>query len=173
MLKKSIFNKKKNNSKILLSTFFIFIVIYLFIYLYMNSQKKIFIISPNIESSYYIPKIKGGQKIPNQNKKGLHLTYTFEDGIDINNYTNFNFSIQILTNQNYNIVNEKRISLLENKKLIIQPEHLLIVMFDNSLGKEYFLLYKNFKTRLNAENYCDKYVFFLDKCLVVNVQNLD
>ena len=37
----------------------------------------------------------------------------------------------------------------------------------------FFLLYKNFKTRNEALEDCNKYGYFLDNCIIVNVQNIE
>ena len=48
-----------------------------------------------------------------------------------------------------------------------------IVVFSNNLDNEYMLLYKNFSTRILASDYCLKHLNFLQKCLIVNAQNLN
>ena len=63
--------------------------------------------------------------------------------------------------------------MLKNKELIFNPNDLYIASTNSLIGNNYFLLYKNYQTRIEANKYCDKYINFLDNCLIVNVQNLD
>ena len=174
MFKRKIFKKKIINWKKMLFIFiFIFILVF-FLFLSKNIKNEIFYFPQNTDSVFIVPVNKEGKEIPNQNKKSLHFTYV-DNSAQITNKKNnaLKFSIQIFTNQSYDIVNKKRIELLNSKNLIIFPEELSISIFNSTLGKEFFLLYKNFATRLKAQEFCNKYIFFLDKCLVVNVQNLD
>ena len=57
--------------------------------------------------------------------------------------------------------------------MVENNDNLYIVLLNTAISSEYFLLYKNFKKRNLALNYCNKYVYFLDKCLIVNVQNFN
>ena len=172
-VKKRLFKKRKKKLNKIIAILFIIFLIFFFCYFIIIYKKDFFIISPNNIPFYLIPDNKGGQEISNQNKKGLHLSYKDNNSYNIIKNEKINFSIQIISDSDYNIVNEKRIQLLNKKDLIFLPEHLLIVIFESTLGKEYFLLYKDFKTRIKANEYCNKYAHFLNNCLIVNVQNLD
>lgn len=173
MNKKILFKKKnkKTTNIIIILAFFLFL--YLIFYYIKITGNEYFTIPSNNESFFYIPKDRGGQEIPNQDKKGLHLSYLGNDLHNIIIDNEIKFSIQIFTNTDYQLVNDMRIELLKKKDSIFFPEDFLIAIFDSTLGKEFYLLYKNFLTRKKAEEYCEKYVYFLDKCLIVNVQNLD
>ena len=68
-----------------------------------------------------------------------------------------------MTNQNNNYIQD----------LPLKISDFFIVVFNNDLDNEYMLLYKNFSTRILASDYCLKYLNFLQKCLIVNTQNLN
>ena len=90
---------------------FIFFLVLFFIQYYNFTNKNLFNILPNNKLFYFIPENKGGLKIPNQDKKGLHLSYTDNESIDIINNQQLKFSIQIYSNSNYNNVNNFRTKL--------------------------------------------------------------
>ena len=79
----------------------------------------------------------------------------------------------MFTNKDYKKINQMRNNLLKQNDSIFSSVDFSIAIFKSSLGNEYILLYKNFENRKIAEEYCNKYGFFLDNCLIVNVQNLD
>ena len=68
-----------------------------------------------------------------------------------------------MTNKNNNQINY----------LPLNINDFFIVVFISDLGNEYMLLYKNFSTRILAFDYCLKHLSFLQKCLIVNAQNLN
>ncbi len=83
------------------------------------------------------------------------------------------YSIQLLVNDEYsNIVKQKEHLTTSNDSIFLFND-LHIAISTNKPGNKYFLLYKNFKSRELAQKYCEKYTFFLDKCLIVNVKNLE
>ena len=143
--------------------------------LYFNflKSKKFFDIPINLSDNFMIPENLGGKEIPNLDKKGLHLTTINKDNFTINNDPSLKYSIQIYVNSDYKLVNEKRVSFINIDESILLLSDLYIAQFNSILGKEYFLLYKNFLSRDNGLKYCKKYVYFIDNCLIVNVQNLD
>jgi len=173
MLQRRLFKKKNKDIKF----FFIFLFLILFLIIcsfFLKIYKKEFFTIPyNVKSFSSIPKDKGGQDIPNQDKKGLHLSYFDNKIFEIINNKNLKYSIQVFANNDYELVNKKRNNLLNKKGSIFIIDDLYLAIFNSNLGKEYFLLYKNFETRTKAREYCEKYTFFLDNCLIVNVQNLD
>lgn len=171
---KKLFKKNKYNKN---NTYFIILIIICvtitFIYYFFLKKSDYFIIPLNNDAFYIIPKDKGGQKILNQDKKSLHLSYK-DKGVEKLIYNSeLEYSIQLITNENYKFIVNKRIELLNNKDTIFLPKDLFIVVLDNSFSNEYFLLYKNFTSHLNALEHCEKYAYFLDKCAIVNLKNLD
>ena len=173
MIKKRLFKKK--NKKFTLIVILLFLILFLIIYslFFKLYNKKFFKISPNIKSFSAIPINKGGQEIPNQDKKGLHLSYLNNNTFDIIKNKELKYSIQVFVNNDYQLVNKVRNDLLNKKESIFITEDFSLAIFNSNLGKEYFLLYKNFEKRIEAREFCEKYTFFLDNCLIVNVQNLD
>ena len=173
MIKRRLFKKK--NKKFTLIVILLFLILFLIIYslFFKLYNKKFFTISPNIKSFYSIPINKGGQEIPNQDKKGLHLSYLNNNSFDIIKNKELKYSIQVFVNNDYKLVNKVLNDLLNKKESIFITEDFSLAIFNSNLGKEYFLLYKNFEKRIEAREFCEKYTFFLDNCLIVNVQNLD
>ena len=62
-----------------------------------------------------------------------------------------------------------------SKKKSLYINDLFIVLMKHNLGSgiDYLLVYKNFENRGEALNYCEKYLHFIENCLIVNVQNLE
>lgn len=169
MNKNNIFYKKTNYKHFYI--FFLLILILLCSYIFFKENKFIYI--PSFEGSFYIiPEDKGGKKIANQNKKGLHLSNLKYKNLNFINDPMLQYSIQLFTHNEYDFIKNKREKLLSNIDNIFLPSELFIIVFETNIGSEYILSYKNFNTRLKAYNYCDKYGYFLDSCVIVNVQNL-
>ena len=171
-MRRKIFFKKFKKKNI-----FFFLIIFLLtifiIFFYSNYQKKdIFRIEAFNKKFYEIPLDKGGKKIDNQNKKGLHLSLKNSE-ISINDNSDLNYSIQIFTTDQYNLVEQYREKLLSYEDTIFRSEDLFIAILNTNLGSEYFLLYKNFKSHLSASNHCEKYAKFIDNCAIVNVKILE
>ena len=84
-----------------------------------------------------------------------------------------NFSIQFFASSNYPEIMEKYNFYMKKKSLYIND--LFIVLMKHNLGSgiDYLLVYKNFENRGEALNYCEKYLHFIENCLIVNVQNLE
>ena len=82
------------------------------------------------------------------------------------------YAIQIYSNREYLLVKNMRERFLKDKNIILDSKGLSIVLSQSILGKEYFLLYNNFESKIKAQEYCQKHEYFLNNCLIVNVQNL-
>lgn len=149
------------------------LIFFSYLYYLRYHNLEFFEIQDYSKSFYFIPENKGGQNIPNQNKKGLHLSFNDKDSIDIVKVDKLKYSIQIYSDNKYDLINNMRIELINKKNSIFSSENLFIAIFESSIGREYFLLFKNFETRVDVVNYCQKYVYFLNNCLIVNAQNLD
>ena len=141
----------------------------------MNLKQKFFTVPEFIGSFYVIPDDKGGKEVMNKDKKSLHLND--EQDLEIINDPFLEYSIQIFSSSDYYLVKEK-FDFMTNQNnnhindLPLNINDFFIVVFNNDLDNEYMLLYKNFSTRILASNYCLKYLNFLQKCLIVNAQNL-
>ena len=179
MIKKKLFKKKSIN---LIKYLYIFLVIFLLltflILLFANLKQQFFIVPEFIGSFYIIPFDKGGKEVMNKDKKSLHLNDEKTKDIEIINDPFLEYSIQIFSSSDYYLVKEK-FDFMTNKNnnhindLPLKINDFFIVVFNNDLGNEYMLLYKNFSTRILASDYCLKYLNFLQKCLIVNAQNLN
>lgn len=174
MKKKRLFkssNKKKTNLFFIL-LISIFICMFILFYLFFK-EEDYFIIPSYNDPFYLIPKDKEGQKITNQDKKGLHLTYkSSKDKIFVNDPI-LEYSIQLLSHENYDFIVRERDSYLSKNDTIFLANDIYVAILKNNLGNEYLLLYKNFPNRSKANEHCDKYANFLEKCIIVNVKNLD
>ena len=174
MIKKKIFQKELFNNNI--KKYFILLILFLFLsfflYFIFLMDDEYFTIPPFNGLFYIIPKDKGGQIIPYQNKKGLHLSFKDNNEIDFINNPKLEYSIQVKTNDNFFVIKNFREDLLNMNDSIYLSNELYIAILQNNLGSEYFLLYKNFPSRLKALEHCEKFAYFLEKCVIVNVQNL-
>jgi len=172
MPKKKIFIEKNKSSKnkllIILISFIIFLFFYFFI---INLQINYFDI-PAYEKTFYIyPKDKGGLKISNLDKKSLHLDSINTNDDKIVNNISLKFSIQLFVSDKYNLVKEKLDYFVH--KNIYDINDFYIIVFNHNLGKDYFLLFKNFETSQLAHEYCSKISFFINKCTIIDVSKIE
>ena len=154
-----------------LSIFFVIIFVIIFIF-YFFTNNKYFILDVNDKPFFIIPADKQGITIINQDKKSLHLSYENSSNANILNDLNIQYSIQLTTNSDYSYIKEKMNELINSKDSIFDSKDLYISAFMSDSSTEYFLLYKNFESRNIAQDFCEKYTYFVDKCLIVNVKNL-
>ena len=144
----------------------------------MNLKQQFFTVPEFIGSFYIIPDDKGGKEVMNKDKKSLHLKDKKTQDVEIINETFLEYSIQIFSSSDYYLVKEK-FDFMSNQNnnyinnLPLKINDFFIVVFNSDLDNEYMLLYKNFSTRILASDYCLKYLNFLQKCLIVNAQNLN
>ena len=144
----------------------------------MNLKQQFFTVPEFIGSFYIIPDDKGGKEVMNKDKKSLHLNDEKIVDVEIINDSSLEYSIQIFSSSDYYLVKEK-FDFMTNKNnnhindLPLKINDFFIVVFNSDLDNEYILLYKNFSTRILASDYCLKHLNFLQKCLIVNAQNLN
>ena len=144
----------------------------------MNLKKQFFTVPEFIGSFYIIPDDKGGKEVMNKDKKSLHLNDKKTQDVEIINDPFLEYSIQIFSSSDYYLVKEK-FDFMSNQNnnyindLPLKINDFFIVVFNNDLDNEYILLYKNFSSRILASDYCLKHLNFLQKCLIVNAQNLN
>ena len=67
----------------------------------------------------------------------------------------------------------KKIKLINLTGNIFNDNNLFIAKSSSNLGVEYFLLFGNFGSKLDALIFCKKFIYIDSKCIVVNVQKLD
>ena len=174
MIKKTLFKKKSINLKKYL---FIFLLLAFIILLFMNLKQQFFIVPEFMGSFYIIPNDKGGKEVMNKDKKSLHLNDEEIQDKEIINDLFLEYSIQIFSSSDYYLVKEK-FDFMSNQNnnyindLPLKINDFFIVVFNIDLDNEYMLLYKNFSSRILASDYCLKHLNFLQKCLIVNAQNL-
>ena len=179
MIKRRIFKKKSINFKKYLYIFLTIILFIVFLFLlFMNLKQQFFIVPEFIGSFYIIPENRGGKEVMNKDKKSLHFNDKQNQDIEIINDPSLEFSIQIYSSNDYYLVSEKLHSMTNQNKIYVNNlplkiEDFFIVIFTSDLGQEFMLLYKNFSRRNLAADYCLKYLNFLQKCLIVNAQNLN
>ena len=153
--------------------FIIFVIIFVIIFIFYSfNNNNYFILSENDKPFFIIPENKEGITIINQDKKSLHLSYENSSNMNIVNDLNILYSIQLKTNSDYFYIKEKMNELINSKDSIFDSKDLYISAFISNSSTEYFLLYKNFESRNIAQDFCEKYTYFVDKCLIVNVKNL-
>ena len=108
MIKKYIFKKKSIN---LIKYLYIFLIIFLslvfLILLFTNLKQQFFIVPEFIGSFYVIPENKGGKEVMNLDKKSLHLDDAKIKNIEIINDPFLQYSIQMFSSSEYDLVKEK------------------------------------------------------------------
>ena len=157
------------NKILFIISVFIFVII---VIVYSFTNNNYFILAENEKPFFIIPENKEGIKIINQDKKSLHLSYEVSSNIDISNDLNIKYSIQLITDSDYYYIKDKMNEFINSKDSIFDSKDLFISAFMSNSSTEYFLLYKNFESRNIAQKFCEKYTYFVDKCLIVNVKNL-
>ena len=151
--------------------FFIVIILLIFLYFSFNHNNNFFNIPENNKSFFIIPENKEGIEISNLNKKSLHLNN--ENKLSLNSDRNYElkYSIQLFTSDNYEEILVKSDELVKFHNL--SKSDLYILIFNSSLGIEYFILYKNFENKESTLKYCYKYLKLLDNCIAVNAMKIN
>ena len=173
MKQTNIFIKKAKNNYFLYFLFLILFSSIVIYYFFIFNNTKYFIIKSVNTEYYLIPENPGGKKIANLDKKGLHLSDSNNKNFNIVNDPILKFSIQLMSHDNYSYIQNKRNEYINQKDTIFLQNDLSIAYLSNKFGNEYLLLYKNFITRDKAMQYCNKFAYFLEDCLIVNVSKLD
>ena len=165
-MKKNIFFSKKINSIYLFIFFFLifFIIIYI-ISFYIHINKPFFTISSFSENYYIIPKDKEGEKVKFLEKKSINTLSKLTNN-NLNNTTNLNFTIQLFSDPNLDIVEKYKKNFINLKKELINISNLYLFKIETEIGIDYFLSYKNFSSREEAINFCN-INSFLNECLII------
>ena len=143
---------------------------FLFIFIFsLNNNNKFVIISKNNESFYIIPKDKGGEKVANLDKKSLNLKSKKKIDILKNEVKDLPFSIQFYSDNDLNSISNYLNKITKSKEKIYSLEDFYILALNTDIGLDYFLLYKKFKTRTAANNYCLKFLNKIERCLIVDL----
>ena len=171
MINRKIFKKKKSfNLYIFITLLLILLISFYFFINKIYFNENLFIIS-SYEGNYYIvPDDKGGQKVPNTDKKSLNTNQQILNDSSLNN-KNLYYSIQFLVSTDYNEIISMINYYINSDEFIYKKDDFYVIALNTDLGVDYFLLYKNFSTRTEAYNFCIKYVYKIDDCLIINAQN--
>ena len=170
-MKKYLFLSKNNNKKyIIFFTFFIIILLIYIINFFVIINQKYFIISNLYNNYYLIPEDKEGEKVKFIEKKSINNFSSFNKEINNLNFNNLNFTIQLFSDPDYQQIKKYIKNTLQSKSEIIVSDELFIFSIDSDIGIDYFLTYKNFKSKIEAINFCKK-LSFVKKCLILNPQN--
>ena len=168
MNERPLFKKRRSYKKIIIFLPFLLIVsIFLYFFIFTNENEFI-VIPENTDIFYIIPDDRGGEKVPNLDKKSLNPITKDITGNIIDKPNNLLFSIQFFTDNEIENVNKFFQKITNFDDSIYIEDDFYILALTTEIGIEYFLLYKNFKTRLEAANYCIKFLPKIDNCLVVD-----
>ncbi len=170
MIKRIIF-KKKNNYILKYPLFFLlFIIIVYLISFYYFINKEYFIIPQFTDKYFIIPDNKEGEVVNYLDKKSLNNTDNEIQYYEFKNTSEVDFTIQLYSNDNFEIINKYLNNLLENKKEIIDHEDIFVFYKKTEIGTQYFITYKNYISKNNASEACDL-LTFVKSCLILNLQN--
>ena len=168
MNERPLFKKRRSYKKIIIFLPSLLIVsIFLYFFIFINENEFI-VIPENTDIFYIIPDDRGGEKVPNLDKKSLNPITKDIAGNIIDKPNNLLFSIQFFTDNEIENVNKFFQKITNFDDSIYIEDDFYILALTTEIGIEYFLLYKNFKTRLEASNYCIKFLPKIDNCLVVD-----
>ena len=168
MNSRPLFKKKKSYRKIIITLFSLFILfIFLYFFIFIN-EKEFLVIPENTDVFYIIPEDRGGEKVLNLDKKSLNtITKDITEDI-IKKPDDLLFSIQFFTDSEITNVNQYLQKITNFDETIYSMDDFYILALTSEIGIEYFLLYKNFITRLEATAYCSKFLPKMDNCLIVD-----
>ena len=174
MQKSKIFSKKSTSIYYIKFLLIILLLLIIIFYLYFKYIRYNFFIIPQFEENYYlIPNDKGGKKVLNVDKKSLHLNQLILNKNKLEDRSELFYSIQFFVSSDYDKMILTLNNFINNYENIYKKEDFYVVTLKSELGIDYFLLYKNFKNRDEANDYCSKYIPQIDHCLIVNVKNFN
>ncbi len=165
---RSLFKKRKSYRRIIIFLFFL-LILFIFLYFFIFINEKEFVVIPeNTDVFYIIPEDRGGEKVPNLDKKSLNtITQDITEDI-IKKPDGLFFSIQFFTDSDMSNVNQYLQKITNFNETIFSIDDFYILALTSEIGIQYFLLYKNFTTRSEASTYCTKFLPKMDNCLIVD-----
>ena len=137
-------------------------------FFYLSNENEFTIIPENTDVFYIIPEDRGGEKVANLDKKSLNKATKMIDEHEIEKPDDLLFSIQFFTHNEMINVNQYLQKITSFEEAIYSINDFYILALTSEIGIEYFLLYKNFTTRLEATTYCTKFLPKIDNCLIVD-----
>ena len=161
--------KKRKPYKRIITILFSLLIFFIFLYFFIFINEKEFVVIPeNTDIFYIIPEDRGGEKVPNLDKKSLNtITQDITEDI-IKKPDDLFFSIQFFTDSEMINVNQYLQKITNFNETIFSIDDFYILALTSEIGIQYFLLYKNFTTRLEASIYCTKFLPKMDNCLIVD-----
>ena len=169
MSKYLFYNKRYSNKFILFFFIILFIILTYFISFYINTNQKYFIISNDYGAKYFIiPKDKEGEKVKFIDKKSINNLSTLNNKeIVIKQDLNLGHTIQLFSNNDYKNVENYIKNVLNPKSEIISFDDIFLFYINTEIGRDYFVTYKSFNSRDEADIYCNK-LSFVKTCLIIN-----
>jgi len=168
MIERKIFQRKKNKTKFIIITLALLFIIMAVYYFFEDNRDEFVIIPENKKPFYIIPEDRGGQKVENLDKKSLNLKSLESINENINFPDDLLYSIQFFSDTQYENVNNYLKKIINSKETIYQIEDFYILALSTEIGIDYFLIYKNFDTRQEAQDYCSNYLSKIENCLIVD-----
>ena len=164
----SLFKKKQSYRKIIIALSCLIIVLFFLYFFILSNENKFIVIPANTDVFYIIPEDRGGEKVANLDKKSLNKTSKEIIEHEMEKPDDLLFSIQFFTDSQMINVNQYLKKITNSDESIYSIDDFYILALTSEIGIEYFLLYKNFMTRLDATNYCIKFLPKMNNCLVVD-----
>jgi len=168
MIARKIFQRKKSKTKFIIITLALLFIIMTVYYFFVDNRGEFVILPENKKPFYIIPEDRGGQKVENLDKKSLNLKSLESINENINFPDDLLYSIQFFSDTQYENVNNYLKKIINSKETIYQIEDFYILALSTEIGIDYFLIYKNFDTREEAQDYCSNYLSKIENCLIVD-----
>ena len=168
MIERKIFQKRKSKRKFIIITLMLLFIIMGIYNFFLDNRDEFVIIPENKNPFYIIPEDRGGQKVENLDKKSLNLKSfeTINENVNLSN--DLLYSIQIYSDTEYGNVNNYLKKIINSDETIFQIDDFYILALSSEIGIDYFLIYKNFESRQDAQKYCANYLSKIENCIIVD-----
>ena len=170
MIKRIIFQRKNNYIIKYSLLLFLFIIILYLISFYYFINREYFIIPTFTDKYFIIPTNKEGEVVDYLDKKSLNNIKNKIQDFEFDDTSELGFTIQLYSNDNFEIINKYLINLFENKKEIIDQEDIIVFYKETEIGTQYFITYKNYISKNDASEACDL-LTIVKSCIILNLQN--
>ena len=168
MNSRKIFQRRKSKKKFIIISLVFFLIIMAIYYFFLDYSDEFVIIPENKNHFYIIPEDRGGQKVKNLDKKSLNLKSLETINENINFPKDLLYSIQIYSDTEYGNVNNYLKKIINSDETIFQIDDFYILALSSEIGIDYFLIYKNFESRQDAQKYCANYLSKIENCIIVD-----
>ncbi len=168
MIVRKIFKRRKSKRKSIIITLLLLLIIMAIYNFFLDNRYEFVIIPENKNLFYIVPEDRGGQKVENLDKKSLNIKSLETVNENINFPNDLLYSIQIYSDAEYGNVNNHLKKIINSNETIFQIEDFYILALSTEIGIDYFLIYKNFATRQDAQKYCANYLSKIENCLIVD-----